>query len=138
MSRPDSAASVAALRTFSPRSFATSLLRSTARSKSLLNSLPIFCASFAAFRASCTVGELRIPSMGASRSVRPQGMCHAPRAQELRSGLRVGLKERNSGGHMNLTEMFKGKDNEAEAAPQKATDLLKSDHQKVKSLFHEF
>lgn len=39
---------------------------------------------------------------------------------------------------MNLTEMFKGKDNEAEAAPQKATDLLKSDHQKVKSLFHEF
>lgn len=39
---------------------------------------------------------------------------------------------------MNLTELFKGKDSETEAAPRKATDLLKEDHQKVKSLFQEF
>ncbi len=39
---------------------------------------------------------------------------------------------------MNLTEMFKGKDDTSGSAPRKATDLLKEDHQKVKGLFKEF
>ena len=39
---------------------------------------------------------------------------------------------------MNLTEIFKGRDDGARTAPRKATDLLKEDHQKVKSLFKDF
>jgi hemerythrin superfamily protein len=39
---------------------------------------------------------------------------------------------------MNLTEMFKGRDDTSGTAPRKATDLLKEDHQKVKGLFKAF
>jgi hemerythrin superfamily protein len=42
------------------------------------------------------------------------------------------------GTKMNLTEMFKGKDDASGTAPRKATDLLKEDHQKVKGLFKAF
>ena len=49
-----------------------------------------------------------------------------------------GKKEMQKGTKMNLTEMFKGKDDASGTAPRKATDLLKEDHQKVKELFKAF